>query len=72
VIHLQCDMEPAGVYRLSAPQQNKENVMRVQADYVVNVVGVGGITSVGLYQVSSTPLAYTVACHTMSRTQRAS
>jgi len=47
-------------------------VLCLQADYVVNVVGVGGITSVGLYQVSSIPLACTVACHTMFRAQIAS
>ena len=29
--------------------------MCVQADYVVNVFNIGGITSVGLYQVSTTP-----------------
>lgn len=28
----------------------------VQADYVINVFNIGGITSVGLYQVSLVPL----------------
>ena len=68
MIHLQHDMGPAGVYRLSAPQQNEENVLWLQADYVVNVVGVGGITSVGLYQViSKSPLLYIAGLSTQWR-----